>query len=50
MKIDGVEGVSDGYSTVFNTERNSLTIDDYTIVEDYAYAISRNNDSENVRN
>lgn len=49
MEIDGEEGGSDGYSTAFNTEQSSLTIDDFTTAEDYAYAISRNNDSENVR-
>lgn len=49
MEIDGEESGTDGYSTAFNTEQNSFAIDDYTTAEDYSYAISRNNDSENVR-
>lgn len=48
MEIDGEDG-GDGYSTAFNTEKNLLAIDDYATAEDYTYAISRNNDSENVR-
>lgn len=49
MEIDGDEGGNDGYSTAFNTEQNSLAFDDFTTAEDYAYAISRNNDSDHVR-
>lgn len=41
MEVDGDDGGSDGFVTF--TEQNSLSSDDFVTIEDFAYAIAKNN-------